>query len=102
MNRASPYPYCARDAHRGYSIPCRHCPSTSIQEFTWNSKSCPEGLPREKKGRITRNAAAITISRGKGKIDLPTRLTGSLCCFVCIRSREDEFGRELASATDLA
>jgi hypothetical protein len=75
-------------------IPCLHCPSTSIQEFTWNSKSCPEGLPRKKNGRITRNALAITIRRGRGKMGPPDKLAQASDRFVSLRSEEDEF-REL-------
>src|SRR3981081_4676715 len=75
-------------------MPCRHCPRTSIEEFRWNSKSCPEGFPRKKNGRITRNAVAITTSRGKGKISPSVRLTEDSCGFVCRRSTEDEFSRE--------
>src|SRR5580704_2056064 len=75
-------------------MPNFHWPKTSIQEFTWNSKSCPEGLPRKKNGRITRNAVAITMRRGRGKMWFPTIPTGSSCGVVCVRSREDEFRRE--------
>jgi hypothetical protein len=71
-------------------MPCLHWPRTSIQEFTWNSKSCPEGLPRKKKGRITRNATAITTNRGQGKIGPPGKIS---CCNSVLRSREDEFSR---------
>src|SRR5208282_2018305 len=105
MNRASPYPYCASAAHRGYKIPCFHWPRTSIQEFTWNSKSCPEGLPRKKKGRITRKAVAITMRRGKGRIFPPAKLTGTFARVVSLGSEEDELSREwpptIASCTEI-
>src|SRR6266849_4790403 len=47
-------------------IPCFHWPSASIQEFTWNSKSWPEGLPRKKNGRTTANAVVMMISSDQG------------------------------------
>src|SRR5712671_4213858 len=37
-------------AQRGYAMPSLHWPRTSIQENMWNSKSCPDGLPRQKNG----------------------------------------------------
>jgi hypothetical protein len=38
-------------------MPCFHWPSTSIQEKTWNSKSCPDGLPRQRNGTIAAKEA---------------------------------------------
>src|SRR5579863_4079524 len=72
-------------------IPCFQWSRTSIQEFTWNSKSCPDGLPRKKKGRITRNAIAITTNTGQGKIDPPGKTSWRN---TVRRSREDDFSRE--------
>src|SRR5437867_6265723 len=51
-------------------MPCFHCPSTSIQENKWNSKSCPEGLPLRKNGTMTANAAAMMMSTGNRKSGL--------------------------------
>src|SRR6266700_2538380 len=51
-------------------MPCFHCPSTSIQENKWNSKSCPEGLPLRKNGTMTANAAAMMVSTGNSKSGL--------------------------------
>src|SRR5579863_6358417 len=45
-------------------MPCFHCASTSSQEYRWNSTSCPEGVPRKKKGISTAKAAAEITSRG--------------------------------------
>src|SRR6266853_984925 len=50
MKRGSPKPWLAHSVHRGYRIPCFHCSATSSQEVAWNSKSCPEAMPRQKKG----------------------------------------------------
>src|SRR5436190_14478570 len=35
-------------------MPCFHWPTTSIHENMWNSKSCPEGDPSQKKGVIAK------------------------------------------------
>src|SRR5208282_378909 len=65
--RASPYPQYASAAQRGYAMPCFHWPSTSIHENMWNSKSCPEGLPRQKNGVMAaRQQPASTNARETG------------------------------------
>src|SRR5580700_9561712 len=76
-------------------MPNFHWPKTSIQEFTWNSKSCPEGLPRKKNGRITANEVAITTSRGRSEMGPPTEFVPTSSRFVTLCSKEDEFSREL-------
>src|SRR5580700_5074757 len=44
-------------------MPSFHCERTSSHEYRWNSTSCPEGVPRKKKGVSTANAAtAIEIT----------------------------------------
>src|ERR1700691_3197841 len=44
-------------------MPSFHCERTSSHEYKWNSTSCPEGVPRKKKGISTAKAAvAIEIS----------------------------------------
>src|SRR5580700_5657711 len=44
-------------------MPSFHCERTSSHEYKWNSTSCPEGVPRKKKGISTAKAAvAIDIS----------------------------------------
>ena len=67
MKRASPYPKWASAAQRGYRMPSLHWLSTSIQEFMWNSKSWPEGIPRKKVGTKTAKAASAMVSRGEPK-----------------------------------
>ena len=49
-------------------MPCFHWPRTSIQEYMWNSKSCPDGLPHQKNGMManrqtpaSRNAREIGV-----------------------------------------
>src|SRR5580658_2541528 len=76
-------------------MPNFHWPKTSIHEFTWNSKSCPEGLPKKRNGRITANEAAITTSRGRSEMGPPTEFVPTSSRFVTLCSKEDEFGREL-------
>src|SRR5436305_10714053 len=48
-------------------MPCFHCDSTSSHEYKWNSTSCPEGVPRKKKGISTANAAAAIVRNGDHK-----------------------------------
>jgi hypothetical protein len=33
----------------------------------WNSKSCPEGIPRTRKGATTANAVRTKINRGRAE-----------------------------------
>src|SRR4029077_1495792 len=48
-------------------MPSFHWPRTSIHENMWNSKSCPDGLPRQKKGVMaSRQAPANTKAREMG------------------------------------
>src|ERR1035438_3624597 len=45
-------------------MPCFHCARTSSHEYKWNSTSCPEGVPRKKKGISTAKAAAAIERSG--------------------------------------
>src|SRR5580658_2346210 len=50
-------------------MPSFHCERTSSQEYKWNSTSCPEGVPRKKKGISAAKAAvAIDISGAQAKL----------------------------------
>jgi hypothetical protein len=44
-------------------MPCFHWLKTSIHENMWNSKSCPEGDPRQKKGVIAKKQTTPIASR---------------------------------------
>src|ERR1700691_2712707 len=53
-------------------MPSFHCERTSSHEYKWNSTSCPEGVPRKKKGVSTAKAAvAIDISGAHPSLPRP-------------------------------
>src|SRR5271163_2469732 len=45
-------------------MPSFHCVKTSSHEYKWNSTSCPEGVPRKKKGLSTAKAATAIDTSG--------------------------------------
>src|SRR5580698_9929855 len=53
-------------------MPSFHCDRTSSHEYKWNSTSCPEGVPRKKKG-ISTAKAAIAIDISGAHTRLPPR-----------------------------
>src|ERR1700692_4745100 len=70
-------------------MPCFHCPRTSSHEYKWNSTSCPEGVPKKKKGTSTAKAAAaikamgIHARRFLGSLRKPRGDAGSRSCPDC-------------------
>src|SRR5437588_8665865 len=69
MKRGSPYCQLASSAQRGNHTPaCQEC-AASIQERRWNSKSCPEAYPFQKKGETMAKARAAlsTVATATGQ-----------------------------------
>ena len=53
-------------------IPCLHWLQTSSHEYRWNSTSCPDGVPRKKKGVSTaKTVAPIASSGAQSSLGIP-------------------------------
>jgi hypothetical protein len=52
-------------------MPSLHWLSTSIQEFKWNSKSWPDGIPKNRVGRNRAKAVTAMVRMGKPRSGLP-------------------------------
>lgn len=60
-------------------MPCSHWLDTSIQEFMWNSKSCPEGTPSQNMGTMAaKDAVAMTAKTMNGLRRTPFAISSVL------------------------